>query len=238
MCNLYSLTTNQDAIRQMFAVEIDNTGNLPSLPGIYPNYAAPIVRNTPAGRELAMARWGMPTQPKFLEGRKYDGGETNIRNLKSPHWRRWLGIGHRCLVPFTSFAEPEKLPTGRSQQAWFAADDSRPLLCFPGIYVNGWTSVRKVKDGPTTDDLFAFLTTEPNAEVRPYHPRAMPVIFRTQEQCETWLSAPLEGARQLQQPLPDGILRIVARGTPTDGPAGQPQPPQQPGSLPLFSGSP
>jgi len=28
-----------------------------------------------------------------------------------------------------------------------------------------WTSVRKIKEGETTDDLFAFLTTAPNAIV-------------------------------------------------------------------------
>jgi hypothetical protein len=38
----------------------------------------------------------------------------------------------------------------------------------------GWTSVRKVKEGETTNDLFCFLTTEPNAEVRAIHPEAMP----------------------------------------------------------------
>jgi putative SOS response-associated peptidase YedK len=48
----------------------DSTGNLPSMPGIFPDYPPPIVRNAPDGRELAMARWGMPTPPKFLEGRK------------------------------------------------------------------------------------------------------------------------------------------------------------------------
>ena len=173
MCNLYSMTTSQEAIRNLFKVAVDNTGNMPRHPGIYPNYMAPIVRNTAAGRELAMARWGMPTPPKYLEGKNYDAGETNIRNLKSPHWRRWLGVENRCLVPFTSFAEPERLPTGKSQQTWFALDESRPLFCFPGIWVPQWTSVRKVKDGPTTDDLFGFLTTEPNAAVRPYHPRAV-----------------------------------------------------------------
>jgi putative SOS response-associated peptidase YedK len=95
--------------------------------------------------------------------------------------------------------------------------EHRPLFFFPGIYVNGWTSVRKVKDGVTTNNLFAFLTTEPNADISPYHPRAMPVIFRTSEECDQWMTAPLAEAVELQRPLPDGVLRIVARGTPTDG---------------------
>ena len=70
MCNLCSMTSNQEAIRRMFGVSVDNTGNLPPQPGVYPDYFAPIVRNSAAGRELVVARWGMPTPPKFLEGNK------------------------------------------------------------------------------------------------------------------------------------------------------------------------
>src|ERR1700757_2871772 len=40
----------------------DTTGNLPPLPGVFPDYMAPIVPNAPDGvRELMMARWGMPS---------------------------------------------------------------------------------------------------------------------------------------------------------------------------------
>jgi putative SOS response-associated peptidase YedK len=38
-----------------------HVGNLPSLPGIFPDYPAPIVRNSAGEREIVMARWGMPT---------------------------------------------------------------------------------------------------------------------------------------------------------------------------------
>ena len=41
MCNLYSITTNQDAIRRLFAVTRDMTGNLPSMPGVFPDQGAP-----------------------------------------------------------------------------------------------------------------------------------------------------------------------------------------------------
>ena len=44
--------------------------------------------------------------------------------------------------------------------------------------------MRKVKEGETTNDLFAFLTTEPNAIVAPIHAKAMPVILTTQEEIE------------------------------------------------------
>ena len=59
------------------------------------------------GGKLVMARWGMPTPPQYLAGKKVDRGVTNIRQTTSSHWRAWLGPEHRCLVPFTSFAENE-----------------------------------------------------------------------------------------------------------------------------------
>jgi putative SOS response-associated peptidase YedK len=59
MCNLYSMTSNAEAIRQIANHMRDIVGNLPVQPGIFPDYSAPIVRNAPDGvRELAMARLG------------------------------------------------------------------------------------------------------------------------------------------------------------------------------------
>ena len=95
MCNLYSETKGQAAIRDLFRTTHDRTGNLPAFPGIFPDQLAPIVRNSADGeRELVMARWGMPGPLQF-------GGQpvTNIRNVASPHWRGWLSARNRCLVP-------------------------------------------------------------------------------------------------------------------------------------------
>jgi putative SOS response-associated peptidase YedK len=220
MCNLYSMTTNQEAIRRLFGVVTDHSGNLARQPGVYPDYSAPIVRNGPDGRELTMARWGMPTPPTYLvdkkgQPKKSDPGVTNIRNPKSPHWRRWLGLESRCIVPFTSFSENELIPDGSRPPIWFALDESRPLACFAGIWTR-WTSVRKVREGETTNDLFAFLTTEPNVLVGTFHPKAMPVILTTQDEIDLWMTAPAPEALTLQRPLPDDALVIVARGEKKD----------------------
>jgi putative SOS response-associated peptidase YedK len=79
------------------------------MPGVFPDYKAPIVRTGAEGRELATARWGMPSSSKALmdatkkraeklqaKGKPVDfkellrmepdGGTTNIRNVKSKHW--------------------------------------------------------------------------------------------------------------------------------------------------------
>jgi hypothetical protein len=66
MCNLYSITTNQAAIIALFRVLNRYVGNLAPMPGVFPDYKAPIVRNGPGGRELATARRGMPSSSKAL----------------------------------------------------------------------------------------------------------------------------------------------------------------------------
>ena len=214
MCNLYSLGKGQDAIRALTKLWEDRTGNLPLLPAIFRDMPAPVVAKTPEGRVFTHMRWGMPSPVFVLKNRKTDTGVTNARNTKSSHWRHWLGVGHRCLVPFTGFCEYDV--RNNKEPVWFAHDETRPLLFFGGIWTN-WTSVRKLKEGETNNDLFAFLTTEANSVVAPVHPKAMPVILTTEEEREIWLQAPAEEALALQQPAPEEFLQVVARGVRKDG---------------------
>jgi putative SOS response-associated peptidase YedK len=74
-----------------------------------------------------------------------------------------------------------------------------------------------VKEGETTNDIYAFLTTEPNAVVAPIHAKAMPVILTTSDEIEQWMTATTAEALKLQRPLPDAELRIVARSDRRDG---------------------
>ncbi len=79
--------------------------------------------------------------------------------------------------------------------------------------------MRTAKEGQVTCDLFAFLTTEPNAEVAPIHAKAMPVVLTSPDEVDAWLRAPATEALALQRPLPDGTLTIVARGQRQDAAA-------------------
>jgi putative SOS response-associated peptidase YedK len=129
----------------------------------------------------------------------------------------------------TSFAEPSPTPNdkdpetgGIQRNCWFALNEDRPLFFFAGLWTH-WQGVRKVKEGPGDHEVYGFMTTKPNALIVPIHEKAMPVILTTQEETETWLSAPWSEARGLQRTAPDDALKIV------DKPATQIKVPAAPG---------
>ena len=82
---LTSTASEQPSCHHCLSGDQPYVGNLAPMPGVFPDYPAPVVRNTDTERELTMMRWGMPPPPRT-------GGPpvTNIRNTSSPQWRGWL----------------------------------------------------------------------------------------------------------------------------------------------------
>ena len=58
---------------------------------------------------------------------------------------------------------------------------------------------------------YGLLMIAPNVEVKEFRPKAMLVILTTRAEADPWFSAPTKEAL-LQRPLPNGALKIVARG--------------------------
>ncbi|MES2291788.1 MAG: SOS response-associated peptidase family protein [Pseudomonadota bacterium] len=223
MCNLYSHVKGPKAIRDlanaMGGPWRDSVGNLEPQPAIFPDTLAPVVRSMPeGGRELIMMRWGFPVpEPKPGEKKK-PGYQTNIRQPRWKHWLPWMEAGHRCLVAATSFSEYDHRTTPPTC-TWFAVDGSRPLFYFAGVWMPWALGPRGTKANPAPPPhlLFSFLTTAPNAVVKPVHPVAMPVLLLTEATRETWMTGSVEEALALQRPAPDVAVRIVATGARQDG---------------------
>lgn len=120
-------------------VLLDTAGNLAPAAGIFPDHVAPIIRKgegatgspqPPAGGCTADVSAGQP--PPI--------GVTNIRNVTSIHWRRWLDSEHRCLVPFTSFSELDTRP---------AAPRNHPVCGSPWARIGRWPfSPGSARNGP------------------------------------------------------------------------------------------
>lgn len=241
MCNLYAMMRSRAEVGRLARATRDLNHNAAPMPGIFPDYSAPVVLKDDAGeRVLRDLRWGLPSSSKALldaaskragklreKGQEVDfdqllkmepdKGTTNVRNTASKHWVRWLGPESRCLVPMTSFSEPDQVG-GSLKPVWFALSAKRPIGFFAGVHVRDWSCVRKVKTGLEVCDLYGFLTTDANAEVAKVHSKAMPVILTQPDEWDLWLSdAPWDEVKHLQRPLPDGTLEVVATGARQDG---------------------
>jgi len=60
MCNLYTITTNHAAIIALFRVINRYVGNLPPMPGVFPEYPAQVTPQRRAGPRDDAVPWGMP----------------------------------------------------------------------------------------------------------------------------------------------------------------------------------
>jgi len=104
-------------------------------------------RNQEACREAAQ-RARRPTSELLRMESNY--GTNNIRNVNSVHWKRWLDPEQRR--PFTSFSEYDTIESKKTPGC-FAPNDSRPLLCFAGLWTN-CTTARNAKEANV--DVYAF----------------------------------------------------------------------------------
>ena len=176
MCNLFRLRGTENVARLFEALPLE----LPfdPKPEIYPKYEAIVVRKEGCERRLECMAWGIVCTVPGKSGKPLKKAVTNVRNLASPFWRSTIANpAQRCLVPFTSFAEPRpgKDPeTGRPANWWFTVHGEE-FCAFAGIW--RWSEGRA---------RFAFLTCEPNPLVAPLHPKAMPVILQ-RDDYDRWL---------------------------------------------------
>lgn len=197
MCNLYRQRATENLSRLFDARPLAEQPELKL--EIYPRYDACVIRKEDGRRILEVMTWGIITTIKGKSGKPIQKPVTNVRNLDSPFWRSTIANpAQRCLVPFTSFAEPKpgKDPeTGRPANHWFSVAGEE-ASAFAGIW--------RFNEGRKR---FAFLTCEPNHLVAPLHPKAMPVILQP-EDYESWLDGEAADACSLALPFPSQLMAV------------------------------
>lgn len=217
MCNLYSITKAQDAMRELFEVapEMDALGNLEPLPAVWPKWQAPVVRVTNDGRcELVRMNWGFLTKKvskrtgKELKPAAYN----NARDDKVQISGLWKDAFETkcCLVPATSFRETK----GRTPATdyWFAlsGDEPRPLFAFAGL----WQTAPEPLAASVHEHTglsHTVITTTVNEVVAQAHPERMPVILDPADYA-TWLNGSAADAFALLKPFPAERMQVVKRG--------------------------
>lgn len=210
MCNLYSMTTNHQAILRLFRVAHNRAAQIDPLPAIFPGWNAPVVRKAEDGEcELVSLSWGFV----LLQDGKAPRRVTNTRDDKvdSRFWKQSIEQ-RRCLVPASSFCEPRD-GVKPSTWHWFALKGDEPRLpfSFAGIWQR-WRGPIK-KDGPNVDiDVYSFMTTVPNALTSSINHERSPVLLTSEDERDTWLSGTTKEALSLLRPIAADKLHIVQSG--------------------------
>jgi len=155
--------------------------NLAALDSIRITDSAAIVKQA-AAPELVMRRWSWPGP----------GGKP-VYNFRSEGRRFPAG---RCLIVADGFYEftANTDPKARRKHKWLFTKAGEDWFGIAGL-------VRPHGDG----EAFTMLTTEPGADVAPYHSRQIVILER--RAWARWL-APDEPAEDLLKPLPAGSLHV------------------------------
>jgi len=183
MCGRYSLTTPEEALRQLFDCEVP-ARNLQPRYNIAPTQLAPIVRLAADtdGRELALLRWGLI--PAWAKDPAIGNRMINARAetaASKPSFRDAFRR-RRCLVLADGFYEWQR--DGDAKQPYrICREDGQPFA-FAGLWER-WQG--PAQGGDTVIESFTILTTDADERLRPIHHR-MPVIL-SGEHYGAWLDA-------------------------------------------------
>lgn len=211
MCNLYALTHSRSEVAKWFSVADNRANAFEPRNAIFPGYVAPVVRHAADGeRELVLMNWGHI----LIQNGKAPRRVTNVRDdkiLKSSFWKGSFEE-RRCLVPASSYCEPN----GQTPAVWnwFAlwGDHPRPLFAFPGIWRRYTGPIRK--DGnAVTQDVYAFMTTEPNELTASINHERMPVLLSGDDEFDTWLHGSTKDAIALARSYRADEMKIVQAGS-------------------------
>lgn len=164
---------------------VDLAASLPDLAprwNVTPSQSVPLIRETSAGREALLARWGLV--PFWADDPSIGNRLANARGdtvAVKPSFRGAFAR-RRGLMPADLFYEWQVVAGAKVKQPWcIRLPDDEPF-----VFAALWESWRPKDDGEASPLVTCCLiTTEPNDTMQPIHDR-MPVIL-TPGDYDAWL---------------------------------------------------
>lgn len=200
MCGRYTQLMSWQELVELY--EITNLDYRPNLAPRYnaaPTQDMPVVRQTAAGRELAVMRWWLV--PPWAKDDKPSYATFNARGedaAKKPAFRAAFKQ-RRCLVPASGFYEWRQRGKGPKEPFYFTLADGRPMT-FAGLWER-WKG-----DGRVVES-FTIVTTTANPLVAEIHAKKrMPVILEAAA-FDAWLTGAPDQAQALIQTFPAEAMR-------------------------------
>jgi putative SOS response-associated peptidase YedK len=191
MCGAYGLSvkTIKDIIYRFdIEIEDENVEGFRPRWNIRPGQHNPVVVKKAENEKnhIEMMLWGLP--PHFAHDEHYKHKPINARAETVEELPTFRHSFHRtrCLIPFTSFYEPDKINFSKEPYPWhyFELKD-HSISSFAGLYY-----IWHDKNSEKEIHSYTIITTTPNTIVGKYHDR-MPVIMGKEDE-DTWLNPDTE----------------------------------------------
>lgn len=195
MCNLYTNKSTVAEMADLFKTQAPHGFNAPA--DVYPGYPGLVIREHDGARVIEQMTWGFPVRLKGMKPTSKPKPVNNARDdkLLTPFWKHWFTTpAHRCLIPFTAFAEAEG-PKGKMTRTWISVAD-QPTAAWAGLWrpTDEWGNAYTGVMVDATEVLFDI------------HDR-MPVILHPDAH-ETWLRADADEAMKLVTQYPADRLSV------------------------------
>ena len=167
MCGRFTLHTPESRLRDVFHLDQSAPLGLKPRYNIAPSQSVPIVRDTDAGREMTLAKWGIVPHWSKEPKTKYSTINARIESVAEKPAYRNAFKHHRCLIPADGFYE-WKVVDGRKVPHHIRMRDGE-VFALAGLW-DRWEG-----EGETLESC-SIIVMPANEVMKPLHER-MPAII-------------------------------------------------------------
>ena len=194
MCGRFSLHTPESQIREAFNLEHTEPLGLKPRYNIAPSQDIPIIRDTDAGQEMVMARWGLIPSWSKESKTKYSTINARIESVAEKPTYRSSFKRKRCLIPTDGFYEWKQVNGNKVPHHIRMGDGS--VFAFAGLW-DHW------EDEGDSIKSCTIIVMPSNEVMKPIHER-MPAIIAPAEY-DWWLDTRITDKQEIMQYLTSAL---------------------------------